>query len=162
MELSRCFDESEGQAGFDVPLDVAVEERDAWVVGFEADDGVAVTVNEDGVSAHGRRWGVEVGWGSERWPVVRTGARACDDLEFVAMEMERVSASVVVNYREFDDGAVGENVGVCGGAVDEWVVDQLGGCAEGSVEGWDLDVLDSLLKWRVVDNLRLVGCMTRC
>lgn len=45
------LDDSGHETSLDVPLDVAVEHPDTWVIGAEADDGVAVVLDHDGVAS---------------------------------------------------------------------------------------------------------------
>ena len=54
MDGERGFDHGGGEARSYVPLNVAVEEPDTGVVGAEAQDKVAVWVDEDGVASHWR------------------------------------------------------------------------------------------------------------
>lgn len=98
LQLGRSFDEHECETGFDVPLNMTMEQRDARVVNFEADDCVPVSVDEDGVSPHRGGWSVflVVGGDGEGWPVIGTPARARDDLEVVAVHVEGVGAPVVI------------------------------------------------------------------
>lgn len=53
LDLSRGFDEGCRHARFDVPLDVAVEELDARVVGQPTDGDGAVAGHQDRIAAHG-------------------------------------------------------------------------------------------------------------
>ena len=75
LEFCGRFDKYHGQSRFDVPFDVAVEERDSRVVDFEADHCVAVAVDQYSVAAQGCVGGVfgVVLWDRERRSVVRTG-----------------------------------------------------------------------------------------
>ena len=88
LDVEWGLDDSGNEPRGNVPLDVAVEEPDTRVVGAEAEDGVAVGVDEDGVATHGRCGEVRGSGG-----VVEAGfvLAAVDDLEGVAVEMERVS-----------------------------------------------------------------------
>lgn len=56
LQLLRCFNKGHGQTSLNMPLDVAVEERDARIVGLEPEHRIAIPVDEDGVSAHGDVW----------------------------------------------------------------------------------------------------------
>jgi hypothetical protein len=61
-----------------------------WIVNFEAKGEVATCCDHDGVAAHGRRGRVLC----ESVRIERSGAggRAVDNLELVAVEMERMAA----------------------------------------------------------------------
>ena len=103
-----------------------------WVVGYEAEGHVAAAVDFDDVAAYGRRGGVD------GFPAVDAGVGGgtLDDLEVVAVDVERVAAAVEVVDDDFDDVVVLEELGVCGFSVDDGV---RGGFsdAEGGVEGGD-------------------------
>jgi len=51
--LFRSFDDGSAQAHDDVPLDVAMEQPYAWIIGNKADDDVAAWVHGDGIPLHG-------------------------------------------------------------------------------------------------------------
>lgn len=116
-----------------MPLDVAVEEPHAWVVGAEAQDDVALGSDEDGVAAHGRgREGGVIG------SIVEScffGA-AVDRLEDVAVQVERVLSWVVIVEDDFDDLVMAEDELVRVRAVDCGVGCIRAGGKDG-VEGWD-------------------------
>lgn len=102
------LDEGGGQAHLDVPLDVAVEEPDARVGGVEAEDGVRVGHDGDGV-AQGRRGGVvDVAAG----PAAGAAARAVEHLEVVAVQVERVRRRVQVVDHDLHHIAVVDDEGV--------------------------------------------------
>ena len=66
-----------------MPLDVAMEEPYAWIVGLKTDHGVAVRVYHDGISSYrgaGDIAGISTE-GSGLW------GRSFDDLEIVPVEM---------------------------------------------------------------------------
>ena len=93
-DLVRGLEDGGREPGLDVPLDVAVEEVDARVVGAVAEHDVAALVDLDGVATHGDRGRVladEVG------VVGRVGGRPRDDLEGVPVEVPGVVAVVVVD-----------------------------------------------------------------
>ena len=79
-----------------------------WIVGLEAQDEVAVRKDGNGVAAHGN--GGEIG----RVAVVDAGVwgRSCDDLELMAVEMERVGFGVEVVDHDLDDFVMLQDVGV--------------------------------------------------
>lgn len=126
-----------------MPLDVAVEEPHARVVGAEAQRDVAVGVNEDGVAAHGDRWVRGCGCVVEEHRLVVRVVEAGgfggsgDELEVVRVQVEGVLAGVVVVHDDLDDLAVLEDEGVRVDAVDARVGDYLGGRGEDGVECWD-------------------------
>ena len=95
LELQRRFDHGGDEPLVDVPLDVAVEEPDAGVVGLEAKHDVAGGVEDEGVAAHGDGWVGCLG-GVGGGEVAGVFRRAGDGLEVVAMEMEGVFAGVWV------------------------------------------------------------------
>lgn len=86
-----------------MPFDVAVEEPDAWVVGAEAQDEVAVWADEDGVAAH---WDGVLRGGRRGRGVVGTCfcVAADEDLEGVAVEVEGVSFWVLLDVFVFREG----------------------------------------------------------
>src|SRR6266567_5179649 len=76
LQLGWGFDKRSSKSSFDMPLDVAVEERNAWIVDFETYDGVAIAVDEHGVATHRRfRDGGIRRW-KKWWTVVGAGAGA--------------------------------------------------------------------------------------
>ena len=91
-----------------MPIDVAVEEPDARVVGLEAQDGVATCLDHESVAA--------------KWNTRKLGAVAIvcayicggagKDLIVVAVEVEGVTAGIQIVEDNVDDGIVGEDVGV--------------------------------------------------
>jgi hypothetical protein len=106
-----------------MPFDVAVEERDAWIVDFETYDGVATAVDEHGVATHRRFRNGNIRRWKKWWTVVGAGAGARDYLEVVRVQMEWMSTAIEVYNCEFDDCAEGQDVGVAVHAVDFGVVD---------------------------------------
>ena len=122
LQLLRGFDERHRQPGLDVPFDMAVEQADPRIIGFESKDRIPASHDEERVAAHG-----DLGWWSGGnggfGAVGGAGAGARDDLEVVGVEVEGMVASVVVDDCELHDGAVGEDEGVCVYAVDYRVGD---------------------------------------
>lgn len=118
-----------------MPLDMAVEEPHARVVRLEADDKVAVALDDEGVAADRVAGETDVAVVGERAGVF---LGAVDDLELVAVEMEGVLAVVFVVEDDFNDFVVLEDVGdgVC--AVDAGVRCVVGADGEGAVKGGDL------------------------
>lgn len=114
----RGLDHRRRQAAVHVPFNVAVEEPHARVVSSEADHEVARRLDYEGVAAHGHS-GDRVGECSVEvhCVVVAPG----DDLEGVAVQMERMLAGVVVVEYEFDDLAMRKDEGVGVFSVDSWV-----------------------------------------
>lgn len=99
LQFLGGFDHGDLEAGLNVPLDVAVEEPNARVIGAKPYDQVRVLVGHDGVSAQG-----EVGDGG--WVALEgTGFRvgALDDLEFVPVQMPGVQVVLVVVEEDFHD-----------------------------------------------------------
>ena len=96
-----------------MPLDVAVEEPDAWVIGLEAEDGISVGAHGDGVAPHrvsGQRLVV--------YEIAGFFLGTHDGLEGVAVEMEGVFAWVEVVEHNLDYVAFVEDEGVGVFAVD--------------------------------------------
>ena len=91
------LDERCCHASFDVELSVAMEEPDTGVVGNKADGDSYTGVDDNGVSPHGCGWG-----GIETGPL-RFVACTTDNLEYVAVEMERVGPCIVVIQIDLDD-----------------------------------------------------------
>lgn len=127
------LDDGGRETHLDVPLNVAVEEVDAGVLGLEAQNGVGVAHDGDGVAARGLL--VEAGAG-DAGPDACAGSGASDDLEVVAVEVEGVVGFVVVVDDDVDDVTVVHDEGV-DGAVDEGVGVVLAG-GGGRVEGGHL------------------------
>jgi len=116
-----------------VPLDVAVEKPDSWIVCFEPQHDVPVRLYEHGIPPHRRLRVVSGGVA-----VVGPGflGRTVGELEGVAVEVEWVFSGVVVVEDELDGLVLLEDEGVGVGAVDGDVVGS-GAGGEGGVEGWD-------------------------
>ncbi|TKW49549.1 hypothetical protein CTA1_5576 [Colletotrichum tanaceti] len=131
------LDDGGDKALVHVPLYVAVEQPHAGVVGAEADDEVAVALDEEGVAAHGVAGEGEAGAGA-----VREGAGvlfgAVDDLELVAVQVKGVLAVVLVVEDDLDDVVAPEHVGDRVGAVGARVRGVGGADGEGGVERGDL------------------------
>lgn len=72
-----------------MPLNMAMEKRDTWVVGYESNGDGAIGHHEDSVATH-RRAGRDVDG-----EVGATGVAAYD-LEVMAVEMERMSEGIVI------------------------------------------------------------------
>lgn len=129
----RRFDEGGREAGFDVPLDVAVEQPDAcmfdqfglessngicrvliWIVGLEAQHEVAVCKDGDSVAAHGdcREIGRVAVVGASVW------GRSCDNLDMMTVEVERVGVGVDIVDHDLDDFVVLQDEGVGVDSVD--------------------------------------------
>ena len=98
LELIGRLDDGGGQTHLDVPLDVAVEEPDARVVGLEAQDGEAAGVDRDRV-ALGR---LAVVVGVALGPLAGSGLGPVEHLEVVAVQMERVVGTVQVVDDDLD------------------------------------------------------------
>jgi hypothetical protein len=56
LQLSRSFNEHKCETSFHMPLDMAMEQRDARIINFEADHRVPVPVDQNGVSPHRGGW----------------------------------------------------------------------------------------------------------
>jgi hypothetical protein len=115
---------------------MAVDELDARVVGFEAEDDVASSLHAGDIAPHwhwvGLTWVVALTVGVS----VRGGAS--DDLELVAVKVPRVAVRGFIINDDFNNIAVlnGKRVGV--DAVDSRVHLVLLRDAQGGVEGWNL------------------------
>ena len=107
--FDHCCDEARG----DMPFDVAVKEPDAWVIGAEAQDDVAVGPDHEGVATHGNG-----GEGLVADVVTCIVGGAGNGLEVVPMQVEGVLACVLVVEDDVDDVAFGEDEGVSVGTVD--------------------------------------------
>ena len=83
----RRFDHRGDEAGGDVPLDMAVEEPDTWIIGAEAHHDVAARWDHEGVAPHGH---CRESFVADVVACVFGGAD--DGLEGVPVEMERVFA----------------------------------------------------------------------
>ena len=131
-----------------MPLDVAMEEPDAWVVGDEAEDHVAVGSHEHGVAAHGhgREFGVVL------W-VVHSGLflRAVDYLEVVTVKMEGMLAWIHIVQNNLDNFVLLEHLRMCIVAVNIGVCRQVSR-AEHGVEG--------RYDWSYVGNVAEEGTVT--
>ena len=110
LDIERRLDDRRDEPRCNVPLDVAVKQPHARVIGAKAQHDVAVGIHEDGVAAHGSG-GESFGFGR----VVETCVvfAAVDDLEGVAVEMEGVLSGVVVVEDDLDDLIVAEDELVC-------------------------------------------------
>lgn len=143
LQMQGRFDHCRGQPGLDVKLDVAVEEVDTRVSGSEAKDKVVILVDLDRVAAHGdaRELGAVAVVCDGRFGLHVGGAG--DDLELVAVEMERMAAVVEVVQTDFNNRVVIKDIGVGVDAVD-YRVASVTASAQGCVERWHLllDVRD--------------------
>lgn len=121
-----------------MPLDMAVKQPNTRVIGLEAQDDIAVGVEDEGISSHGD--GGEGGGGNVG---VLKGASfffgAVEGLEVVPVEMEGMTAWVDVVDDDFDDLVFFQDEAVRVGAVNGWVGGE-GAGGEGRVEGWDFGV----------------------
>lgn len=127
------FDKGGGEPRVEMPLDVAVEEPDAWIVCHEPQDHEAQWIDHRGVSAHRDRGKIrvrDVGVGEEAGVFLG----AIHGLEVVPVQVEGVFACVVVVDDDLDDLPLGEHKRVRIGAVHGYVCSQLAG-AEGCVQG---------------------------
>ena len=122
LQLRRRLDKRHCEPGFNVPFDVAVEERNSGIVDLESEDGVAVAVDEKRVAPHGDGRGWSGRWG-KWWAIIGPGTRSRDYLEVVGMQMEGMSPAIVIDECYFNDGAVGEDVRVRVNTVYSGVVD---------------------------------------
>lgn len=88
-----------------------------WVVGLEAQDNVAVGIDDEGVAAHGGAGEILLG---DAGILPDTGLLlgAVDGLEGVAVEMEGMAARVEVVDDELDDLVLLQDKGVGVGTVD--------------------------------------------
>jgi len=134
-QLLGRLDDGGRQPGLEVPLDVAVEQVHARVVGLEPQHRVRLGHHHDGV-APGRYRVVLVVGERGAGPVARSGGGSAQNLEVVAVQVEGVGDKVVVVDDNVDNVAVRDDEGVHT-AVDGWVGVVLAGCDDG-VESWDL------------------------
>lgn len=101
LEHLGRLDERRREAHLDVPLDVAVEEEDARVVGLDAQPRVRAAVDADDVSPRRRGAGVA-------GPVKDAGAalRSLNDLELVAVQVEGVDCWIKIVDDDLDNVTV--------------------------------------------------------
>lgn len=113
-EHLRGLDDGSSQTHLNVPLNVAVEEVHARVGSLETQHSVRVAHDGDGITT-GRLLvqASAVGTG----PVTSAGGRALEDLEVVAVKVERVDGLIPVVDDDVDNLAIADNEGV-DGAVD--------------------------------------------
>lgn len=120
-------------AGSNMPLNMAMEEDNAWVVRREAQHNVARPRHKDGVATHGH--------GLEFADVVVPGAGVCGtavgELRLVTVCVEGVGVFFAVVDHQLDRGVVGEYHGVGVDAV-YYGVRGLVAYAERCVERWNL------------------------
>jgi hypothetical protein len=117
LQLLRCLNKTNRQPGLHMPLDMAMEQRNPWIIRPESNRRISAPVNHHCVSSH---WDRRVRGHDAREVVGVAGA--IDDLEIVPVEMEGVVVVVVVGDGELDDVSVGEEVGVRACAVDGGVI----------------------------------------
>ena len=138
LQMQGGLDHGGRQAGLDVPLDVAVEEEDAGVIGFEAQHDVALLGDLHGVPAHGDASGGGVvdrgAVGAGCFVGKHAGSGASDHLELVAVQVKGVATVVEVIEADLHDGIVPEDIWVAIDAVDDGV-GGIGAGGEGRVEG---------------------------
>jgi hypothetical protein len=114
-----------------MPLNVAMEELDAWIVCNESDHRVALSIDSNDVTSHGNIREVttvaSVNTFARRWPFAH--------LELVSMEMEGVDCRVSIVHDNLDDLAF---------LYYEWVDRAIyrrirvgSSCADCCVERWD-------------------------
>lgn len=82
LQILGRFDHGDGEAGLDVPFDMAVEEPHTRIIGREAQHDVGLNVGHDGVPP--QRAGGEVSVSGEG-ACIRAGA--LDDLKRMAVQM---------------------------------------------------------------------------
>ena len=120
------------QSHLNVPLDVAVEQPDAWVGGTESQDDIGVRHDGDCV-AHRR---VVLVVFIAAWPGACSAVGTGEDLEVVAMEVEGVVGDIIVVDHDLDCVVVVDHKRVHL-AVDDRVATGVSG-GGGAVEGRDL------------------------
>ena len=130
-DVSRALKELHRQTALDVPRDVAVHEPGAWVVGHEADNGVALRGQHGGVTT---RWAVKVERADQAGRE-GTGTLA-EDGEVMAVQMHWVRDEELVLDDEVDplvgtlsddsdvlgsrEGGVGGDVSCLGELLEGW------------------------------------------
>lgn len=97
------------QPGHNVPFDVTVKQPDARVIGSEEQDGIAVILHHDRVSAERRRRDVSVVLTRE---VSSVDIGSLQDLEMVTVQVPRVQVVMVIVDHDLHDLAVLEHEGV--------------------------------------------------
>lgn len=134
LDVEWGFDQGGDETAIHMPFDVAVEEPDAWVVGFKPEDKVAEGINQESVSSHGRR-GRLSGVGRIVGPSMWVGTH--DGLESVTVKMEGVFPRVIAIEDEFNDIVFLKDERVGAAAVDGGVVGGLTSRHEG-IQGGNL------------------------
>ena len=110
-----------------------------WVIGLEAQDNVALGLDNKDVSAHGDRWQSLV---SDISAGIFRGAG--HGLEVVAMEVEGMFARVVAIDNDFDHLILLKDEGVGRTAIDVRVVDK-GARGQGRVQCWNFGASIALI-----------------
>ena len=120
LEREWGFDDSGEEAGSEMPVNMAMEGPDTWIVGSESIDEIATCLDFHYVSSSwcGRgggcwRAGILV-WSGEWW-------RALDHLEVMAVHVDWVAAGVAIVDHDFDNVVVAYDVGICVLAIDDWI-----------------------------------------
>jgi hypothetical protein len=93
----RCLDECGRHTSFDVELSVAMEKPNSGVVGYEAKCNSHARIHNNNITSHGCR-----GLAIETRPL-RFISCTVDDLELVTVEMEWMSASIMIVEVNLDD-----------------------------------------------------------
>ena len=110
-----------------MPLGVTMQQLHTGVIRSEPNRGRTVRIHNDGIPPHRDLGEVKIVGEVRREQLFVVGP-ARDELELVAVEMERVRPGVVVVDGDFDDGVVREDVRVRGhGGVDLGVEGEVGG-----------------------------------
>lgn len=118
LQLDRRLNERDCYPGLGMPVNMAMKEADLGIVRLEADDDVAVSIDEESVPAHGYFWGGGIGGRSEGWSFFWTGAGTLHDLDGVRVDMQGVGAAVGIDDCQLGDTAVLYYVGVGVHAID--------------------------------------------
>lgn len=112
LQLQRRLDKGGDESRDDVPFDVAVEEPDAGVVGFESQNHVAVGVDEKGVAPHGHLGKRLSCAAAAVFPGAGRLVGAKDGLEIVAVQVEWVAALIEVVDDNLDNVVSSQDKGM--------------------------------------------------
>lgn len=104
-QLLRRLDEGGRQAHLDVPLNVAVEEEDTGVIDLEAQHGIRVGIDGDGVAA----WRGLIEGQIMPCPRASVAGRTVQNLELMSVHVERMDGTIEIVDNNFDDITITED-----------------------------------------------------
>lgn len=138
-----------------MPFNVTVEEPDTGIIGREANYKVRAWTSHEGVAAHWDRREGDVGGIVCACVIIA----ACDCLEGVPVEVERVFPGIEIVEDDVDCLVLFKEVGVCVWAVDGCLEDEGVWGVEDGEESWDFgtDVCDAVDEGARGEMLELCG-----